>query len=158
MGKLILTRSRHLATRLWVFQIVIDGRPTASISAGQTAVIDLPAGHHDVVARVDWWRSRPLRIKVIPRGKNYAEVGSAITPWYWLLTFASGVAWAHWHNTILSFALLLICLAPLILFRDHIVYLTTITASEAAARRGMRIPHPDALPAIRLSPELFGKW
>ena len=156
MGKLILTRSRDPFPSLSPFQIVIDGRPLASVGRGRTAVIDLPDGHHEVIARCDWCRSNPLEIEVGPQGNNHAEVGSVVVWWYSLLVLFCWCGHIGWQNIILGLLFLVLFLAPFIILAA-LFYLRKITASEAAARRGMRIPHPDALPAIRLSPEVFGK-
>jgi hypothetical protein len=155
MGKLILTRSRQPITSLSLYHIVIDGRRLASINNGQTAVIELSAGHHEVIAWIDWCRSNPLGIEVDSQGTNYAEVGATIGWWYWLLIFTSWFAFVYWRSPILGFVSFVLCLAPATLLRHRFLYLRTITASQAAARRGTTVPHPDALPAIRLTHDLF---
>ena len=155
MGKLIVTRSRQPVTSLWLYQIMIDGQQLATISHGQTALIELPAGHHEVVARSGWCRSKPLEIEVGPQGNHYAEVGSIMSWWYLLFIFSSCLAISYLHNAILFLALFMLCVAPAVVLLHRFLYLRTITASEAAVRRGSAIPHPDALPAIRLTHDLL---
>lgn len=117
MGKLILTRSRQPIAILCLFQIVIDGRRLASINHGQTAVIELSAGHHEVMAWIDWCRSNPLGIEVDSQGTNYVEVGATMGWWYWLLIFTSWFASAYWHSPILGFVSFVLCLRHTIAFR-----------------------------------------
>jgi hypothetical protein len=157
MGKLILTRSCQHVAGLRLFQIVIDGQRLASISRGQTTVIELPVGHHEVMARMDWCRTNPLGIEVGLQANHHAEVGSIVGWWYWLLIFTSWIAVIYWHNIIVGLVCIVLCSAPSTLLRHRFLYLRTITASEAAARRGTAVPHPDALPPIRLTRDLFGK-
>ena len=155
MGKLILTRARGFYASLEHFQIVVDGQRLASIKNGYTAVIELPAGHHEVIARSGWGRSNPLGIEVGLEGIQYAEVGTNMAGWDFLFVVPAWFAVVYWPFP--GLVLVAICEAASLLLRHRYLYLRTITASEAAARRGTAVPHPDALPAVRLSPDLFGK-
>jgi hypothetical protein len=155
MGKLILTRPRQPIASFWPFQIVIDGWRLVSIGNGRTAVIELAAGHHEVLARMDLCRSNPLGIDVGLGAIHHAEVGSSMSWWHSLLIFTSWFTFVYWNNIILGLVFFVLCFAPSILLRRRFLYLKTITASEVAARRATVVPHPDALPPIRLTDDVF---
>ena len=85
MGKLFVFRPSWHADGLRTYQILIDGVLTESINGGQTVRIDLPPGHHDVVAAVDWCRSRPLGVEIAQDEDRHVRVGTLIGWWYFLL-------------------------------------------------------------------------
>ena len=156
MGRLIFSRSRHSSDPLWRFHVMIDGQRFASIDSGQTLVMELPPGHHEVMARIDWCRSNRLEIEVGPQGTDFLEVGSNIGMWYYLLfAVAFFLASFYWHGIILWLVLGGVLSAPRILWRNRYLYLRTVPASERASKTGSAIPHPDALPPIRLPHDLF---
>ena len=135
---------------------MLDGQGLASIDIGQTLVFDLAPGHHELLARIDWCRSNPLKIEVGSEGTDYVEVGSNFGMWYCVLFFAAYfLASFYWHGITLLLVLGVLCLAPLILWRHHYLYLRTIPASERASKTGSAIRHPDALPPIRLPHDQF---
>lgn len=156
MGRLILSRSRHSSDSLRRFHVMLDGQRFASIDIGQSLVFDLPPGHHELLARIDWCRSNPLKIEVCPQRTEYVEVGSKFGLWYCVLFLVIYfLASFFWHGITLWLVLGVLCLAPLILWRRCCLYLRTVPASERASKTGSAIPHPDALPPIRLPHDLF---
>jgi hypothetical protein len=157
MGKLIVTRALQPLGSFRLFRIVIDGQRLASITNGQSTVLELPAGRHKVVARVDWHgSSKPLAIDVAPQGSTHVKVGTAVGWWHWLWITA-WFALFYWQNVVLLLLFVGLSLAPVTPLRNRFLYIRTITAAEAAALRGRSVPHPDALPSIRLTYDLFTK-
>ena len=64
MAKLLVTRPR-LGGRWDIearFDVLIDGNPSAAIGLGETIVIDLSPGPHQVSARFDLARSQPILV------------------------------------------------------------------------------------------------
>jgi hypothetical protein len=118
--------------------------------------IELPAGHHELVARIDWCRSLPLVVEVGPHEPCYVEVGSILKRWHYALGVAFYAFLGFYIGFIPSFVTMgVVSLVPVTLLSQRYLYVRSITASERAARLGPPIPHPDALPPVRLPHDLF---
>ena len=59
-----VTRSTSYADRIRAYRILIDGRQQATIKAGQNVDIPVTAGHHSVVAKIDWCGSPTLDLNI----------------------------------------------------------------------------------------------
>jgi hypothetical protein len=159
MATLIISRPNWTFDGFRTYLILIDGALSQAISSGQTVRIELPPGHHDVVARVDWCRCKPLGIEMDPDGERYVRIGSVIKWWYFLFIPLFALASPYLHPVLSALILVLWCCGPELLCPRRYLNLREEDASEVAARRGDLVPHPDALPPIRLSesPLFFGQ-
>jgi internalin A len=75
-AKLIVIRPRQFADMLRFYDIVVDGKRAASIRPGQKVELELAPGCHEISARLDWFGSRPVRIKVASQTEHHLEVGN----------------------------------------------------------------------------------
>ena len=134
MGTLFISRPTWNADGIRIYNILIDGAITETISSGQTVRIDLQPGHHDVVAAIDWCRSKPLEVEMDPEGDRHVRVGSFIRWWYVLIIPVIALTSPH-LNPFLSWVILAVwCFAPEILFSRHYLNVKEVDASEVAAR------------------------
>ena len=155
-ARLILSRTKHSSDPLRCYQVLVDGQRSESLLVGETVGIELPAGHHELVARIDWCRSQPLVVEVGPREPCYVEVGSILKWWHYALGMAFYAFLCFYVGYIPSLvAMGVVWLVPVTLLSQRYLYVRSITASERAARLGPPIPHPDALPRMRLPRDLF---
>ena len=46
------------------YKVLIDGQEVARIGPGERWSFDVPPGVHDVMLRMDWVRSKPLRLEL----------------------------------------------------------------------------------------------
>lgn len=151
MATLVISRPNWTFDGLRTYLILIDGALSRAIGSGQTVRIELPSGHHDVVAKVDWCRSKPLGIDMDSDGERYVRIGSVIKWWYFLFIPPFALGSLHLHPVLSSLILLLWGCGPELLCSRHYLNLREEDALEVATRRGDLVPHPDELPPIRLS-------
>jgi hypothetical protein len=62
----------------------IDGSYSGSIAYGATAHFQLPPGEYEVTVNMDWCRSRPVRITVLPGIVRAYACGVRYRGWKWL--------------------------------------------------------------------------
>jgi hypothetical protein len=53
-------RPRTLANALRAYRLLVDGRELVTISSGEVVTLHVPHGSRQLVAKIDWVRSRPL--------------------------------------------------------------------------------------------------
>ena len=80
-GTLVITRPRQIADMMRRYRIILDGHEVGAIRRGEELRLDVPAGEHDVVARIDWTSSSPLRVRVDGGRETEIEVGSNVSGW-----------------------------------------------------------------------------
>jgi hypothetical protein len=114
MAKLVVTRPRESVEGLRrPYQILVNGRPAASIGAGGSVDVPLPPGRHQVRARMGFIGSQPVEIETGAEGVYHLKVGSNPAGWRrWGLGFILPI--------MAPFAILVLDIAGSGLFRDPI--------------------------------------
>ena len=83
-GTLVISRARDHADMLRRYRIVLNGREVGTIKRGGELRVTVPAGDHEVVARIDWAGSNALTVGVRAGEITELEVGSSIEGWRFL--------------------------------------------------------------------------
>lgn len=80
-GKIELTRTSQYANYLRSIKIYIDNVEVQSIADGETKSFEVDAGQYEIFAKIDWCKTRPLRIDIRKNETTELELGSEITGW-----------------------------------------------------------------------------
>jgi hypothetical protein len=67
-GILKITRTSQWANGARKIKILIDAADAGTVASGEAATFPLPAGTHEVSAKIDWCRTVPLTIHVASGG------------------------------------------------------------------------------------------
>src|SRR5437016_221349 len=88
---LMQSEVRTLIARPWQFgnlwrdfKVLMDGVPVARLANGRSVMIPMSPGKHEIVATIDWCRSRPLRIMVRDGSEPCLRVRCTV-PWWAIL-------------------------------------------------------------------------
>jgi hypothetical protein len=81
MAWLTLRRPRQYADMLREYRVLIDAQDYVTIRRGQTIIVELPQGSHQLIAKIDWCSSQLLKIHLESEGTTSLEVGSNIAGW-----------------------------------------------------------------------------
>jgi hypothetical protein len=81
MGTLSITRTSQYTNSHRRCSILVDGIHAADVSDGETARIQVDDGIHEVVAKLDWCRSKPLEVEVEPGGQVRLRTGCDVRGW-----------------------------------------------------------------------------
>jgi hypothetical protein len=85
VGTLCFQRPTQYADWFRSYQLFVDGHPVGKIGAGSNFEIKVPAGRHEIVAKIDWCKSNFLHLEVQDGAIWHLEVGSNVTGWRLLL-------------------------------------------------------------------------
>jgi len=87
-----IVRHGGYADALRSYKIFVNGSQVGTIARKSTVNIEVPSGPLTVEARVDWGRSRPLRIEAQPGQTIEVEVANHWGAWLslWGITFGAG--------------------------------------------------------------------
>ena len=83
-----------MADRLRKYEVVLDGRPVATLSSGQEIELDAAIGFHSISVRIDWCETVPIKFEydgsdtVFRCGSNLRGARVLLAIWY--ITF-----WRH---------------------------------------------------------------
>ena len=80
----LLCRPWQLPNMARTFQIFDNGSSIASIKNGQTIALPLALGEHEIVAKIDWCRSKPITLRLHPDSEASIRVRCSI-PWWAML-------------------------------------------------------------------------
>jgi hypothetical protein len=80
MGVLKIGRSSQWVNRLRKIKILVDGTPAGAVAHGETLELSLPAGTHQVSAKLDWCRTDPLSVDIPRNGIVDLELGCNAKP------------------------------------------------------------------------------
>src|SRR5262249_52036256 len=94
MAKLIITRARQYADMLRAYAILVDGVRHALIRRGETIVIKVAPGYHQVAAVIDWCRSNPIELEAASGGLYVLEVGSNVSKCRLFLAWTYITTWS----------------------------------------------------------------
>ena len=61
-GRLLVKRPSQYADMVRRYRLYIDGRRVGTIKRSEELAFELPAGEHEIVARIDWCRSNFLSV------------------------------------------------------------------------------------------------
>jgi hypothetical protein len=75
MATITLQRSSDYNNRLRDYKIFIDGEHAGNISNGDTKSFTVPAGKHDICAKIDWCSSQEINFNVSDNETVYFTVG-----------------------------------------------------------------------------------
>jgi hypothetical protein len=82
---MILTRFSSLADWIRVYAIIVDGKDSGCIRAGETLQLSLSPGNHKIYLKIDWCRSNAIDFEVKEADETKFECGSSLTGWRLLL-------------------------------------------------------------------------
>jgi hypothetical protein len=72
---------------------VVDGADMGVVGSGSDFQVELPAGQHTVVARIDWCSSNVVSLDVGENSWHDLEVGSNLRGWRLYLGFLYVTVW-----------------------------------------------------------------
>jgi hypothetical protein len=85
-GWLVVSRPREWIFILGSYRIFVDGCLRALLRRGEEAKVPVIAGFHQVVGKIDWWRTNPVDVLVGTGQTCRLKIGCTITP-LWSLVF-----------------------------------------------------------------------
>lgn len=71
---MIARRAGGYRDRLRSYIVEVDGGAVGEVAPGSEVRLDLPAGSHQVVARIDWTGSDPVEVTVVSGGSTVLRV------------------------------------------------------------------------------------
>ncbi len=71
MSRIVITRKKEWNNRLREIGVYVDGKKLGTISNGETKTFDVPPGTHQLMAKIDWCRSKELPFLVSENEKKY---------------------------------------------------------------------------------------
>src|SRR5262245_13360398 len=83
----LLARPWQFANLLREFEVLIDGEPVARLRNGHGVAIPVACGKHEVVAKIDWCRSRPVTIVLREDSEACLRVRCSVLWWAPLVPF-----------------------------------------------------------------------
>lgn len=86
-GKIVVKRASEYANMVRSIGIYIDNVKFDSLNNGETKVFELDPGIHEIYAKIDWCKTKPLIIDIRENDTAALELGSNATGWRMLLTF-----------------------------------------------------------------------
>src|SRR5207244_741059 len=87
LGTLAVFRARHYMDSPRAYRIMVDGSEAGTIECGEELRFNLTPGDHEVVARLDWCRSKALPIGIRAGEVTELEVGNNLRGWRKLAIF-----------------------------------------------------------------------
>jgi hypothetical protein len=87
MGTLVISRTREYANSFRRCSILVDGSHAAYVRDSETTFIpvEVEDGNHEVLAEIDWCRSKPIRVNVEPGFTIHLRTGCYARGWRVLL-------------------------------------------------------------------------
>jgi hypothetical protein len=141
MATLIIQRSSEYLNRFRNIEILVNGKPAGKVANGDTLQIDVPAGIHAVVARIDWATSNTVNLTATEseaylfklagfRGARwFIPVGLLLTIGTWAIDYFLDVN----ISLFVSIPLLLLLVYILTVGRRKYLTLTLIPPTNSAA-------------------------
>ena len=74
VGTLLVRRPSDMGGRLRHLQVIVDGTKVASLKVNEQAIVELDAGSHVLVGKMDWARSKDLIVQIPDSGQVAVEV------------------------------------------------------------------------------------
>ena len=88
-SKIRIVRTSLSADYLRSYLILIDGEVAGAVGSDGLLELEVAAGSHSIEAKVDWGRSMPLTLEVLPNQTIEIEVSNNWGAWLslWAITF-----------------------------------------------------------------------
>lgn len=84
MPKLLIKRDSEWANRSRTFDLFLNGRKIGEIKDRQLLSFDIPEGNYELMARIDWCGSRPLKIEITEGEVKRVKIKGFIFSKYYL--------------------------------------------------------------------------
>src|SRR4051812_31358937 len=81
MGVVRIRRAVQVNDKLRSYRILMDGTCVGTIASRGELQLELPAGRHNLLARIDWCSSNAVTLNVEENSWHELEVGSPIRGW-----------------------------------------------------------------------------
>lgn len=94
MGRIVITRKNEWNNRLREIGVYVDGKKLGTVSNGETKTFTVPAGTHQLMAKIDWCRSRELPFLIEEDEKKYFRL-SGFKYSNIIIPFAFGILVLH---------------------------------------------------------------
>ena len=91
-----IARTSQWANRLRSVKVIIDGEVVGSVGDGETRDFTVSPGEHQVAAKLDWYRSRPVTVMVGPGEKAKLVCGCYAEGWKLLIAIPLSVIPGMW--------------------------------------------------------------
>jgi hypothetical protein len=117
MAKLIIIRNSEYVNRLRTYRIYLDGIKLGNVANGDSKEFEVPAGEHQVSAKIDWCSSPPISFAVNEQQSKTYQVG-VFKGANWLIWTSIGILILHFFLSFtihFSYAIYLIVPAFLVL-------------------------------------------
>jgi hypothetical protein len=76
--------------RARAYKIVIDNAPAGEIRRGETVVLEVPVGHHELFLKVDWARSQRLDVDLLEDERQLVRCWNSLNPLTFLYKISFG--------------------------------------------------------------------
>jgi len=85
-GAIEITRVKQYANKLRAIGIYVNGNKIDTIDDGETKKIKLDPGDNEVYVKIDWCKTKPLKINTEENKTTKLELGSNLSGWKLLLS------------------------------------------------------------------------
>ncbi len=85
-GWIEIKRSSQYVNRIRAIDIFVDGAKAGSVMNGESKVFETPPGQHQVLAKIDWCKTPPLNVNILPGETTSLLCGSELAGWQLILT------------------------------------------------------------------------
>ena len=117
MAKLIIIRNSEYVNRLRTYRIYLDGVKLGNVANGDSKEFEVPAGQHQVWAKIDWCSSPTISFEVKEQQAKTYQIG-VFPGANWLIWTSIGILILHFFLSFtihFSYAIYLIVPAFLVL-------------------------------------------
>ena len=84
MPKLLIRRNSEWANKLRAFELFLNGRKIGEIKDRELLSFEIPEGNYELMARIDWCGSQPLKIEIAEGEVKRVEIKGFIFSRYFL--------------------------------------------------------------------------
>lgn len=85
MARITIVRDSGYADAVRPYTILVDDKEVASLKRDAAATVDIAAGEHSIVARIDWCGSQTLRFSIREDEDASFAVASSLRGWRLML-------------------------------------------------------------------------
>ena len=115
MAKLIIIRNSEYVNRLRTYRIYLDGVKLGNVANGDSKEFEVPAGEHQVWAKIGWCSSPTISFEVKEQQAKTYQIG-VFPGANWLVWVSIGILILHFFLSLtIHFSYAIYLLAPLFL-------------------------------------------
>jgi len=100
-------RKEQFGASLRRFKVIVDNKIVGRIWAGDTVEVYVEPGNHEIYVKLDWSRSKKIKINTYPNETNILITGTINTFIILIFIFLFNLILVYWGNQIIAYLLLI---------------------------------------------------